>query len=468
MDGIFFLLFILIAIGGTVASRVTRARRMTSLQAAAAELGLRAGKIGVNGDINGYRVSTEYLSGRRDNKGTRIRVAYPAWLGFNLRVATDQLGELRKIPLLGAAMPAQDIHIGRPDVDDPFLIQGDTTAVTAWFTPRRRDMVSRASSRFQRLEITDRRVEAHVNRQVTDPDELARLVRAVVFMAETAYLDEGTPPAPIGSDPFDSRRPPKMSARESIAETTAVPDEPPGTGTEEHELPEYSTASDVYAEDPDGDVIEVMIVDMTHDDDAGATADDTIPAATTEPVATFAMEEETAADPWMVPGTPILEPEERQLSTPAPTEAEPRDSLPSPEPEADSATEPSVTPAPAQAPIASVAALAELLFAEYSPAYEIQERFDREAKGAAVTWSGALESVGEYRRDRYLGEGPGTEVELLGHELDDGRQVVVFAALPEDTEIDGLRTGKTITVAGTLSAIDAIMRRLYVTDARLV
>jgi len=465
MEGIVFL-FIMLAAGGAFVSRLTRTRRKAALQMAGDELGLSVTTKGLGGDINGYLVSVDQVS-QNDQKTTRIRVAYPQWLGYNLRVATDQLGELRKIPLFGNVMPAQDIQIGHDKIDTRHLIQGDEAPVRNWFTARKIDMVSRAAKSFSKIEITDRRVETWTGKQITDPEALTRQVRAVIFMAEVASMPEAK--APAGSDPFKAdyqsgtrTDEPKVVEVEfdkgfddelydDVEEIPALPDpvSPPEPVLEPVAVPESDTDESVFVSAYERDPAPELEMFF---------AEDTAP---TEPALEPIAESEPVAEP-----IPTLEPMSEAQSDPIPT--------PEPEAEAESAATPVAAPIdepvdePSSIEELAIEDLADRLFADYSPAYQIEEDFKTSAQGAVVTWTGTLESVGEFRRDRHLGEGPGVELELKALTLDDGREILVFAALPENSEVDGIRTGGSMTVRGRLSSIDAIMRRLYLTDAELV
>ncbi len=453
MDGFPIFIFIFLAVAGSTIAGLTKARRVAGLQKAADELGLQVGKKGISGEINGYMVDTEYVS-RGDKKGTRFRVRYPGWLGFNLRVATDQLGELRKIPLLGNLMPAQDIEIGSDDVDRKHLIQGDTYQVTGWFNARRRDMIARASKRFSSIEVTDRQVEAYVGRTISDPGELSRMTRAVLFMAEVAYRtedEEGIPQSTVGADPFDravSEPTARVPADDELVEVTIVDMRPDPEPESPQRETDGSVFADVFEDDPIPGPTEAPGIGIPNEGaptDSGAP----IPAPTDASLPPF----ESVVDEFLHPG-----PEPGEL---------PSDIPPG---EVGSESAPVVTPPPADSPTptASVATLSESLFAEYNPAYRIEELFSEGPKGSMVTWTGKLENVGEFRRDRYLGEGPGIEIELTGSTLEDGRVTEVFVALPQSTDIEDLRSGTEVTVRGKLTALDAIMRRFYLTDAEII
>ncbi len=449
MDGFPIFLFIFFAIAMSTIAGLSKTRRQASLQKAADELGLRVDKKGLSGEINRYLVQTEFVS-RGDKKGTRFRVRYPGWLGFNLRIATDQLGELRRLPLIGDLMPAQDIEIGSDDLDKKHLIQGDTYQVTQWLNDERRDMVLRASQRFSSIEITDRQIETYVGRIISDSDELAKITRAVLFMAEVAYrTDEGDPivePPAIPGDPFSETPMHDNGEEEELIEVTIVDTSPSSPDLDQVTVREDSIFADVdedtaYPEPP----IEV----------SAGTPDDEDFNRSVPPLETIDTSLPTSGD--LVPQS-----DEGQDPTPEPLPDSPLD----------------VGRAETQEPVdagstpssfaGSVAELSQSLFGEYQPAYRIEELFSEGPKGSTVTWSGNIENVGEFTRDRYLGDGPGIEVELTGAILDDGRVTEIFAALPIATDIEKLRSGSEVTVRGTLTAVDAIMRRFYLTDGELI
>lgn len=502
MEGVIFLVIVL-AIGGQLISKFSRTQRKAGMQMAADELGLRVHGKGLGGDMNGYIVAVDHIK-QGDKKSTRFRVAYPEWLGFNLRVATDQLGELRKIPLFGQVMPAQDIEIGQEWLDTKHLIQGDEIEVVRWFTPRKVDMVDRAAKSFSQIEITDRRVEAHLNRHITDPEEVARRVRAVVFMAEVASMPEET--APAGSDPFraDYRSGPKK-AKPTVVDvemdqpeptqplTTFLDKQPEPTTRAEAELPVLEPIAELpdlqsraepyemeayegepYSREP---LAQSQVYfppepgpDLYAESDIASVELPPPPSATSSYLGgsqSSTAEPESMAVPIATPEAQAV-PEANEVA-PTPSAEDPADdpagaeTVAKPVAELESA-ESDASPEQSTA----IEELAGRLFGEYIAAYEIETRFDETVKGSIVTWSGTLQSVGEYRRDRRLGDGPGTELELKVLEFDDGREILVFAALPENLEIDHMRTGGSITVKGTLSSVDAIMRRFYLTEAELV
>ncbi|NNC43026.1 MAG: hypothetical protein HKO03_07300 [Acidimicrobiia bacterium] len=450
MDGFPIFAFIFFAIAASTIAGLSKTRRQASLQKAADELGLRVDKKGLSGEINGYLVDTEYVS-RGDKKGTRFRVRYPGWLGFDLRIATDQLGGLRKLPMFGNLMPAQDIEIGNDDLDTKHLIQGDTHQVTRWFNADRRDMVERASKRFSSISITDRHIETYIPRIISNPDELAKITRAVLFMAEVAYrTDEGDAiesPLSIPGDPFGDTPLHDPDNDEDLVEVTIVDMDPNSL-----DLDQVVTGSEdsVFAEVGEATVPPEHAVEISN----GVTAANDLDESQLPP-------EVVAAEfPPALDMTPELD---------AAADANPD---PRPDPPADVGSPEMKEPIDAglthSSFAGSVAELSESLFGEYQPAYRIEELFSEGPIGSTVTWSGNIENVGEFTRDRYLGDGPGIEVELTGATLDDGRVTEIFAALPIETDIEKLRSGAEITVRGTLTAVDAIMRRFYLTDGELL
>jgi hypothetical protein len=116
-------------------------------------------------------------------------------------------------------------------------------------------------------------------------------------------------------------------------------------------------------------------------------------------------------------------------------------------------------------------ALATDLFSENRLSFETAQLFDEKHAGRDVEWTGKVRKAVVVDHDRLLGDGPFTkaviEVASLENDLFGNTVVSAVAALPAQAA-DVLPEGSTVTFTGRLIGIDALVRNVYVGEARLV
>ena len=115
-------------------------------------------------------------------------------------------------------------------------------------------------------------------------------------------------------------------------------------------------------------------------------------------------------------------------------------------------------------------ALATHLFGESRLSFETAQLFDATYAGRDVEWTGRVRKAVVADDDRLLGDGPFTkavvEVASLENDLFGNTVVSAVVQLPSNAA-DRLLEGSTVTFAGTLVGIDALVRNVYVGKARL-
>ncbi|MEN8234597.1 MAG: hypothetical protein ABFR89_06695 [Actinomycetota bacterium] len=113
-------------------------------------------------------------------------------------------------------------------------------------------------------------------------------------------------------------------------------------------------------------------------------------------------------------------------------------------------------------------AVATDLFGENRLSFETAALFDEEYAGTLVRWSGKVRKASNVDSDRVLGDGPFTktvvEVASLEHDLFGNTVVSAIVAFPPERIFS---PGSEITFTGELTAIDALVRNLYVTNGSI-
>ncbi len=116
------------------------------------------------------------------------------------------------------------------------------------------------------------------------------------------------------------------------------------------------------------------------------------------------------------------------------------------------------------------AELSEDLFAGNALSFESKHVFDRKYRGAVIRWSGRVKSVDPIRRDSDLGTAGGTRlivtVATIDHDLYGNTDIDAVLGLPAGAG-SALRRGDDVSFTGTLVRIDALVRNVFVVEARL-
>ena len=149
---------------------------------------------------------------------------------------------------------------------------------------------------------------------------------------------------------------------------------------------------------------------------------------------------------------------------------------PTPGPKSDvlEASGPRVEAVPEHATSAlSAAELCRELFEGNSTSYQANHTFEQKYAGTPIAWSGKLKRAESYTYDFIFGNDPGCRASLVVHELDTitygDSTVSAIIQLPLEA-LDQLK-GKdsaTFKFTGKLHKVDALMRNIYVSEARLV
>lgn len=174
--------------------------------------------------------------------------------------------------------------------------------------------------------------------------------------------------------------------------------------------------------------------------------------------------------PLEIPGVEIRDPSATDRKTPAP-EAVPPPPVsppPGPPPEEPVSRSPALQPDPTLLP----EELADELFGDGAPGFEIKRRFEEQFEGCDVTWSGRLVRSSSYHTDTVYGRGPAVRAhfeicEILDN-LGTARQVEAVVSLPlELDEVLRDERDQTFRFSGRVIQVDVYQRRLFLGQARL-
>jgi len=301
---------------------------------------------------------------------------------------------------------AQDVEIGDGRFDDTFVIKSDKPArIASAITPTRRASILQLASAFPGIRISDARIQWNKRGVTTNPDEIVTVVRRLIGAAHVMADQRGA--ATRLDDALEARN------EGDLAETTR---RMAAAGSAFQELLEARRLeAETLAEAGDPKAAELL-----------STLASELPA-----------DEEIKG--W-------------QARVAAPTPAPP--SPPKAEPASIDAT-----------------AIATDLFGESRLSFETSRRFEEAYLGTPVRWSGRVRSARQFGHDPQLGHQPGTRVVVTVARIDNdlyGQTTVdAVVGLPPGNA-NSLRGRDEITFEGALTGIDAMMRNLFVRDAKLV
>lgn len=380
-------------------------------------------------EIHSYTKS----SGKSSSRYTRYTVDFPP-IGVGLHLSRQSgVGYLLKV------LGTQDIEIGDPVFDETFIVQAiDPRAARAVLTPGTTMMLNRLIAVHPEIVVTDDQLVLDRRGTVRDPDTLVSTLRRL-SSAATVLGDAG-----------DSNSLSKL-VEQRLAGSIPMDYEP-----------DPRAAQSV---------------------DAQLSAGEALMAAGSFGVAGRIFEALGAQLPADIEVSGWSE-YARQSAADSSTDQHPDISPPPPPPTAErEEAPPSVSrqlPGPPSAEVESgkgedidrdALALATSLFSENRLSFETAQLFDETYKGRAVEWTGKVRKAAVVDHDRVLGDGLFTkaiiEVASLENDLFGNTVVSAVVALPA-RDADKLPEGGTVTFAGTLIGIDALVRNVYVGQARLV
>ena len=379
-------------------------------------------------EIHSYTMS----SGKNSTRYTRYTLGFPS-IGVGLKLSRQS-----GVGLLLKVLGTQDIEIGDPTFDEAFIVQAaDPQAVRAVLTPGATMMLNRLIAVHPELVVTDDQLVLDRRGTVRDPDTLVSTLRRLASAA-TVLGDSAT------SDALSAL------VEQRLAGSLPSDDEP--------ELPSNQNV------------------------DAQLSAGEALMAAGSFGVAGRILEALGAELPADAEVSGWSEYARRSATSATDQEAEPPLPQPPPRVEPEKMT-PDVAPKPPDTAPTEVGvdreddvnrdalALATHLFGESRLSFETAQLFDATYSGNYVEWTGRIRKAIVVDDDRLLGDGPFTKtvVEVASLENDLFGNTVVSAVVQLPPEAAGsLTEGRTVTFTGTLVGIDALVRNLYVGEARLV
>ena len=428
------LVFGLLIVGIAVASARGMAARMNDAWSTAAAMlrfsfepgGLSHGPR-LAGDIGDHPAAVETStrsSGGSSTRYTRYSIAFPPLgIGLNLSQQTGFDGVLK---VLGF----QDIEIGHPVFDAAFVVKADSPkAAREVLTAGRRLALNRLLAVHPEVVVRDDGILLERRGVERDADVIVSTVRRLASVAQVLTEADDT------------------EALDALAEARLGGDVP-------------------YASEP-GDETSI-------DERIGAGEALMVSGLADAAKAVFdALAAELPADPevrgWSTQAAKRrLPPDGPPNAAPLP-EVEDRYDHPvtigAPTPAAEEAPAPEETHRDA---IDQIAVAADL-FGERRLSFETAARFDEEYAGITVEWSGRIRSSTTVERDRVLGDGPMTkaviDVASLENDLFGNTVVSAVVAFPPERHFS---PGTEITFTGELTAVDGLVRNLYVSNGRLV
>ena len=368
-------------------------------------------------------------SGKSSNRYTRYTVEFPA-IGVGLHLFR-QAGVGQFLKILGA----QDIVIGDPTFDEAFIVKStDPPAVRAVLTPGRTMVLNQLLAVHPEVVVKDDQIVIDRRGSVRDADVIISTLRRLASVANvltdagasaelTSLIErriEGVMPSDYQPE---SELPAGIDARISTGEALAAA----GINT---------LAQKIF---------EALRVELPADRDIAGWSEQ------------VGREIQKSAPPIEAP-EPTFEPS-RELEEASP----PIDPLmPTPPTERERDT--------GDGRDDDAFDIATDLFGENRLSFETAASFDERYNGRSVEWSGKLRNATTVDHYRVLGDGPFTkaviDVALLENDLFGNTVVTAIAAFPEGS-IDSIQPGEEITFSGELVGIDALVRNLFVGNARL-
>ena len=129
---------------------------------------------------------------------------------------------------------------------------------------------------------------------------------------------------------------------------------------------------------------------------------------------------------------------------------------------------PTRTPAAGGGP--SAEAVATAIFTGTALSYESNDLFERQFRGARVSWTGDLKSIRAYQYDADFGDQPGVKavvtIASVQHDLYGNTSIDAVVALPPGSD-RGRQRHDTVTISGVLAKVDPLMRNIFIEDATL-
>ena len=383
-------------------------------------------------EIHSYTKS----SGKNSTRYTRYTVSFPA-VGVGLHLSRQSgLGYFLKV------LGTQDIEIGEPTFDEAFIVQAsDPQAARAILTPGTTMVLNRLIAVHPEIVVSDDRLVLDRRATVRDSDilvsTLRRLASAATVLGDARESETlstlveqrlaGTVPEPYKSDPNSK---PTVDSQLSTGEALMA------AGS-------FGLA---------GRIFEALGAQLPADVEV---------AGWSEHARRSAAGSSANQQPDVPPPPPPAPPPRAEAEEmPAPVSREVSDPLPV---EVESGKGDDVD--------RDALALATDLFSENRLSFETAQLFDEKHAGRDVEWTGKVRKAVVVDHDRLLGDGPFTkaviEVASLENDLFGNTVVSAVAALPTQAA-DTLPEGSIVTFTGRLIGIDALVRNIYVGQARLM
>ena len=383
-------------------------------------------------EIHSYTKS----SGKSSTRYTRYTMGFPP-IGVGLHLSRQSgFGQFLKV------LGTQDIEIGEPTFDEAFIVQAsDPQAARAILTPGTTMVLNRLISVHPEIVVLDDRLVLDRRATVRDSDTLVSTLRRLASAAtvlgdarESETLSKlveqrlaGTIPGPYESDPNTRRTvDSQLSAGEALMAAGS-----------------FGVA---------GRIFEALGAQLPADVEV---------AGWSEHARRSAADPSANQQPDVPPPPPPAPPPRAEAEeTPAPVSREASDPLPA-----------EIETWKGDGVDRDALALATDLFSENRLSFETAQLFDEKHAGRNVEWTGKVRKAVVVDHDRLLGDGPFTkaviEVASLENDLFGNTVVSAVAALPTRAA-ETLPEGSTVTFTGRLIGIDALVRNVYVGEARLV
>ena len=372
-------------------------------------------------------------SGKNSTRYTRYTLGFPP-IGVGLRL-TRQSG----VGLLFKVLGTQDIEIGDPTFDEAFIVQAaDPQAARAVLTPGTTMMLNRLIAVHPEIVVTDDELVLDRRGAVRDSDTLVSTLRRLASAAtvlgdsgESDALSEIVEQRLAGTIPMDYE--PDERASQSVDSQLSVGEALMAAGS-------FGVA---------GRIFEALGAQLPTDVDVKGWS---------EHARRSAADSSTEQQPDIPPPPPF-------------PRAKPKDTPPDVSRRVPEPTPVEVESAKGDDVDRDALALATYLFGENHLSFESAQLFDETYAGRDVEWTGKVRKAAVVDHDRVLGDGPFTkaviEVASLENDLFGNTVVSAVVALPTQAA-DTLPEGSTVTIAGTLIGIDALVRNVYVGHARLL
>ena len=381
---------------------------------------------GLRAEIDSYTKS----SGKNSTRYTRYTLGFPP-IGVGLKLSRQS-----GVGLLLKVLGTQDIEIGDPTFDEAFIVQAaEPQAAKAVLTPGTTMMLNRLIAVHPEIVVTDDQLVLDRRGTVRDPDTLVSTLRRLASAA-TVLGDSGKSNALSdlveqrlsGTIPMDYE--PELPANQSVDSQLSVGEAMIATGS-------IGVA---------GRIFEALGAELPADVEVSGWSE---------------YARRTAA------GSSV----DQQSEIPTPPQSEPADAIPDVLSEPQDQAPGEAQPSRDDGIDRDALALSTFLFSENRLSFETAQLFDETYTGRNVEWAGKVRKASVVDHDRVLGDGDFTKaiIEVASLENDLFGNTVVSAVVQLPPQAAGrLPEGSTVTFAGTLIGIDALVRNVYVGQARLV